>query len=153
MRIMVKKSHEKTVKYFKSATSRRTAPIYCQSRALHPTWLAQGSALGKNTEIVFPSLSGDLLSFEKVFNSEIQMKLAYIIEELISPVVTPFILIFKLRYRAPELIDFFRSNTIDVQGMFCTFSIVWMSEFQSSIQRENFSLIALFSPVKLIRIR
>ena len=45
------------------------------------------------------------------------MKLAYIIEELISPIVTPFVLIFKLRYRATELIDFFRSNTVDVQGM------------------------------------
>ena len=46
------------------------------------------------------------------------MKLAYIIEELISPIVTPFVLIFKLRYRAHELIDFFRSNTVDVQGKF-----------------------------------
>ena len=45
------------------------------------------------------------------------MKLSYIIEELLSPIVTPFILIFKLRYRSAEIVDFLRTSTVDVQGV------------------------------------
>lgn len=52
------------------------------------------------------------------------MKLSYIIEELVSPIVTPFILLFKLQNRAPEIVDFLRNYTIDVQGVgdVCSFA-------------------------------
>ena len=52
------------------------------------------------------------------------MKLSYILEELISPIVTPLVLLFKLQYRAPELVDFLRNYTIDVQGVgdVCSFA-------------------------------
>ena len=50
-------------------------------------------------------------------NELFQMKLSYIIEELLSPIVTPFILIFKLRYRSAEIVDFLRTSTVDVQGV------------------------------------
>ena len=45
------------------------------------------------------------------------MRLSFIIEEVLSPIVTPYVLIFKLRYRAHEIIDFFRQNTTDIQGV------------------------------------
>ena len=54
---------------------------------------------------------------EHVPNELFQMKLSYIIEELLSPIVTPFILIFKLRYRSAEIVDFLRTSTVDVQGV------------------------------------
>lgn len=54
---------------------------------------------------------------QKFFSQLYQMKLSYIIEELLSPIVTPFILIFKLRYRSAEIVDFLRTSTVDVQGV------------------------------------
>lgn len=61
---------------------------------------------------------------QKYFSQLFQMKLSYILEELISPLVTPFILIFKLQYRAPEIVDFLRNYTVDVQGVgdVCSFA-------------------------------
>jgi hypothetical protein len=61
-----------------------------------------------------------------VTEEKIQMKLAYIIEELISPIVTPLFLIFKLRHRAPEIVDFLRQNTVEVQGVgdICKFALM-----------------------------
>lgn len=63
---------------------------------------------------------------QKKFSTLFQMKLAYIIEELISPIVTPLFLIFKLRHRAPEIVDFLRQNTVEVQGVgdICKFALM-----------------------------
>lgn len=62
------------------------------------------------------------------------MKLSYILEELISPIVTPFILLFKLRYRAPEIVDFLRNYTVDVQGVgdVCSFAQLDTKRSESS---------------------
>lgn len=45
-------------------------------------------------------------------------------DELLSPLVTPFILYFSLRPKAGEIIDFLRSFTIDVSGVgdVCSFA-------------------------------
>ena len=43
---------------------------------------------------------------------------AYLIEELMSPLVTPFVLYFSLRKKAPQIIDFLRNFTIEVSGEF-----------------------------------
>ena len=45
-------------------------------------------------------------------------------EELLSPIVTPFILIFLLRNKSLEIIDFFRSFTVEVVGVgdICSFA-------------------------------
>lgn len=52
---------------------------------------------------------------------EIQMNL---FDELLSPLVTPFILYFSLRPKAGEIVDFLRSFTIDVSGVgdVCSFA-------------------------------
>uniref|UniRef100_A0A674DZM2 Autophagy-related protein 9 n=1 Tax=Salmo trutta TaxID=8032 RepID=A0A674DZM2_SALTR len=63
----------------------------------------------------------------------------FILEELISPLVTPFVLIFSLRRKSLEIIDFFRNFTVEVVGVgdTCSFAQMdirqhghpaWMSE-------------------------
>ncbi|TRY59078.1 hypothetical protein DNTS_008393 [Danionella cerebrum] len=55
-----------------------------------------------------------------------QYKAVFILEELLSPVVTPFILIFCLRRKSLEIIDFFRNFTVDVVGVGDTCSFAQM---------------------------
>lgn len=45
-------------------------------------------------------------------------------EELLSPIVTPFILCFSLRRKAADIIDFYRNFTLDVTGVgdVCSFA-------------------------------
>ncbi|XP_059092181.1 autophagy-related protein 9A-like [Tigriopus californicus] len=51
-------------------------------------------------------------------------KAEYLIGELFSPILTPFILFFNLRPKAPQLVDFFRNFTVDVVGVgdVCSFA-------------------------------
>lgn len=71
-----------------------------------------------------------------------QYKAVFILEELLSPIVTPFILIFLLRNKSLEIIDFFRSFTVEVVGVgdICSFAQMdirrhgnptWLSEGQT----------------------
>ncbi|KFM71308.1 Autophagy-related protein 9A, partial [Stegodyphus mimosarum] len=55
-----------------------------------------------------------------------QYKFTYLLEELFSPLITPYILIFHLRHRALDIVDFFRSFTVDVAGVgdVCSFSLM-----------------------------
>ena len=41
----------------------------------------------------------------------------YLLEELLSPLITPFVLCFSLRHKSLEIVDFFRSFTVDVVGV------------------------------------
>jgi len=45
-------------------------------------------------------------------------------EELLSPVVTPFILCFWLRHKSADIIDFYHKFTVDVTGVgdVCSFA-------------------------------
>ena len=53
-----------------------------------------------------------------------QFKAVYLLEELISPIVTPFILYFWLRPKAQEIVDFLRQFTVEVVGVgdVCSFA-------------------------------
>ncbi len=46
------------------------------------------------------------------------------IQELFSPIVTPFLLCFNLRYKSLDIVDFFRNFTVDVVGVgdVCSFA-------------------------------
>merc|ERR1719186_2520314 len=48
----------------------------------------------------------------------------YLIDEVLSPVVTPLILIFQLSHKSQEIVDFFRNFTVDVVGVgdVCSFA-------------------------------
>ena len=48
----------------------------------------------------------------------------YLIEELISPLLTPFILMLSIRYRAQSIVDFLRNFTVEVTGVgdVCSFA-------------------------------
>ncbi|XP_063308981.1 autophagy-related protein 9A-like [Pelobates fuscus] len=71
-----------------------------------------------------------------------QYKAVFILEELLSPIITPFILIFSLRHKSLEIIDFFRNFSVEVVGVgdICSFAQMdirkhgnpqWMSEGQT----------------------
>uniref|UniRef100_G3P6Z7 Autophagy-related protein 9 n=1 Tax=Gasterosteus aculeatus aculeatus TaxID=481459 RepID=G3P6Z7_GASAC len=60
------------------------------------------------------------------FSQLFQYKAVFILEELISPVVTPIILIFCLRRKSLEIIDFFRNFTVEVVGVGDTCSFAQM---------------------------
>ncbi|KAH9496887.1 Autophagy- protein 9A [Bulinus truncatus] len=53
-----------------------------------------------------------------------QYKLVYIIEELLSPLFTPFWLFFLLRPKSQQIVDFFRCFTVEVAGVgdVCSFA-------------------------------
>jgi len=48
----------------------------------------------------------------------------YLLDELLSPVVTPLVLIFGLSHKTQEIVDFFRNFTVDVVGVgdVCSFA-------------------------------
>lgn len=58
------------------------------------------------------------------FSQLFQYRLTYVLEDLVSPIITPLIFIFKLRYRALEIVDFFRNFTVEVVGVgdVCSFA-------------------------------
>ncbi|XP_037285612.2 autophagy-related protein 9 isoform X1 [Rhipicephalus microplus] len=55
-----------------------------------------------------------------------QYKAVRILEELLSPVLTPLVLIFALRPRALEIVDFLRNFTVEVVGVgdVCSFALM-----------------------------
>ncbi|CAG2066976.1 unnamed protein product, partial [Timema podura] len=48
----------------------------------------------------------------------------YLVEELLSPIITPFILCFQVRSHALEIVDFYRNFTVEVVGVgdVCSFA-------------------------------
>ncbi|XP_069502068.1 autophagy-related protein 9A-like isoform X3 [Ambystoma mexicanum] len=71
-----------------------------------------------------------------------QYKAVFILEELLSPIITPFILIFSLRHKSLEIVDFFRNFSVEVVGVgdICSFAQMdirkhgnpqWLSEGQT----------------------
>lgn len=58
------------------------------------------------------------------FSQVFQFTMMYLFDELVSPIVTPFILYFSLRGKANDIIDFFRNFTIEVSGVgdVCSFA-------------------------------
>lgn len=53
-----------------------------------------------------------------------QYRAVHLIEELLSPLLTPFILCFHMRRRALDIVDFYRNFTIEVTGVgdVCSFA-------------------------------
>ncbi|KAK7080058.1 Autophagy-related protein 9A [Halocaridina rubra] len=58
------------------------------------------------------------------FSQLFQYKILYVIEELMSPIITPLVLIFRLRFKSLEIVDFFRNFTVEVVGVgdVCSFA-------------------------------
>ncbi|KAJ8666774.1 hypothetical protein QAD02_008436 [Eretmocerus hayati] len=53
-----------------------------------------------------------------------QYRAVHLIEELVSPLLTPYILCFHLRYKALDIVDFYRNFTIELTGVgdVCSFA-------------------------------
>ncbi|XP_063789896.1 autophagy-related protein 9A isoform X2 [Pseudophryne corroboree] len=60
------------------------------------------------------------------FSQLFQYKAVFILEELLSPLLTPLVLIFRLRPKSLEIIDFFRNFTVEVVGVGDTCSFAQM---------------------------
>uniref|UniRef100_A0A6B2EAH5 Autophagy-related protein 9 n=1 Tax=Phlebotomus kandelakii TaxID=1109342 RepID=A0A6B2EAH5_9DIPT len=58
------------------------------------------------------------------FGQLFQFKASYLLNELFSPLLTPFVLMFSLRPRALDIVDFFRNFTVSVVGVgdVCSFA-------------------------------
>ncbi|CAN7997618.1 unnamed protein product, partial [Ixodes hexagonus] len=58
------------------------------------------------------------------FSHLFQYKAVHLLEELLSPLVTPLVLCCVLRHRAPEIVDFLRNFTVEVVGVgdVCSFA-------------------------------
>ncbi|XP_034476355.1 autophagy-related protein 9A isoform X2 [Drosophila innubila] len=58
------------------------------------------------------------------FSNFFQFKFGYLLSEIFSPFVTPFVLIFVFRPKAMEIVKFFRSFTVSVRGVgnVCSFA-------------------------------
>ncbi|GFN75657.1 autophagy-related protein 9 [Plakobranchus ocellatus] len=58
------------------------------------------------------------------FSMLFQYKVVYILEELLSPIFTPFWLLFCLRPKSAQIVDFFRCFTVEVSGVgdVCSFA-------------------------------
>ena len=59
-----------------------------------------------------------------VLNKDFASLQEYVVQELVSPVITPFLLCFNLRYKSLDIVDFFRNFTVDVVGVgdVCSFA-------------------------------
>lgn len=58
------------------------------------------------------------------FSQLFQYRVVHMLEELVSPIVTPLILIFRLRFKALDIVDFYRNFTVEVVGVgdVCSFA-------------------------------
>ncbi|XP_067929329.1 autophagy-related protein 9A-like isoform X2 [Watersipora subatra] len=58
------------------------------------------------------------------FGQLFEFKAVFLLHELLSPLITPFILIFKLRPKSMEIVDFYRNFSVDVAGLgdICSFA-------------------------------
>lgn len=77
-----------------------------------------------------------------------QYRAVHLLEELVSPLLTPFILCFHMRQRALDIVDFYRNFTIEVTGVgdVCSFAQMdvrkhgnpmWQTVAQSPIAEDH----------------
>lgn len=60
------------------------------------------------------------------FSQLFQYRAVHVLEELLSPLLTPYILCFQLRYKSLDIVDFYRNFTIEVTGVgdICSFALM-----------------------------
>ncbi|VDM46992.1 unnamed protein product [Toxocara canis] len=88
------------------------------------------------------------LAVRQEFGHLFQLKAQFIVEELLSPLVTPFVLLFWIRPKAREFVNFFYNFTVSVDGLgdVCSFAQMdvsrhgdpaWNGDFQLAGQSET----------------
>ncbi|KAJ9594868.1 hypothetical protein L9F63_013829 [Diploptera punctata] len=62
----------------------------------------------------------------KEFSQMFHYKVIHLLDELVSPIITPFVLCFHLRSKSLEIVDFFRNFTVEVAGVgdVCSFALM-----------------------------
>jgi len=98
------------IHYFPPSPSDKERPL---TLGPHPANGGVGWKGREHTPAVMESL-GELFPYTAV----------YLLQELISPIVTPFVLFFSLRPKAGSIVDFFRNFTVDIVGVgdVCSFA-------------------------------
>ncbi|XP_076032252.1 autophagy-related protein 9 [Oratosquilla oratoria] len=76
------------------------------------------------------------------FSQLFQYKITHMVEELVSPIITPLILIFRLRHKTTEIVDFFRNFTVEVVGVgdVCSFAQMDVRKHGSVTWKPTFGL-------------
>lgn len=88
------------------------------------------------------------LQVREEFSRIFQYKFVYLLEEVLSPLLTPFILCFSIRYKAQQIVDFYRNFTVEVTGVgdVCSFAQMdvrkhghkmWMSGHEDEIENRD----------------
>lgn len=97
----------------KNETRDEVAQLFQYKAVRHGRLLKPGTHLSELKLKIF------VIFFFPIFPNQV-----FILEELLSPIVTPFILIFLLRNKSLEIIDFFRNFTVEVVGVgdICSFA-------------------------------
>ena len=68
------------------------------------------------------------------FHAMLFLQTAYV-EELVSPIVTPLLLMFCLRHRSLEIVDFYQRFTVDVEGTVYIDHTIVLKKMHLSIHR------------------
>ncbi|CAD5224214.1 unnamed protein product [Bursaphelenchus okinawaensis] len=73
------------------------------------------------------------------FSKSFQLKVYFLIEELLSPFITPFILLLKLKPKAGALVHFFHDHSRYVEGVgdVCEYSLMEMPKDESEDQNQD----------------
>jgi len=73
------------------------------------------------------------------FSDLFQMRITYMVEQMLSPVLTPLILLFWVKPRASEFIDFFHNFTVSVDGIgdVCSFATLDVKKHGDPIWHSN----------------
>ncbi|VDK56497.1 unnamed protein product [Anisakis simplex] len=85
------------------------------------SWIGQAHTVRAMRAFVMCNISAKV---RQQFQYLFQLKATFILEELLSPLLTPFILIFWIRPQAREFVNFFHNFTISVDGLgdVCSFA-------------------------------
>lgn len=74
----------------------------------------------------FPSLACTSRAARADMSTLFHYRIQALVESLVSPIITPFILIFALAPKSLEIVDFFRAFTVEVDGVgdVCSFALL-----------------------------
>lgn len=62
-------------------------------------------------------------SVQQQFSEIFQYKVIYLLQELLSPIITPYLLWYHVRARSLDIVDFYRNFTVTVEvGDVCSFA-------------------------------
>jgi autophagy-related protein 9 len=95
-------------------------------------------------EVEVPGLTRCALQVHAEFSKLFEMKLSNFLQELLSVLLTPFILIISLPRSAAAIVDFFREFTVHVDGIgyVCSFAVFDFKR-QGKVRHRHLAILEL----------